>query len=49
MQKNTLRIFDFDVAMELARTDSEAFERYRQHAPVTDAAGCCPVSWLELA
>ncbi|MGB5277525.1 MAG: DUF3135 domain-containing protein [Gammaproteobacteria bacterium] len=31
MQKNTLKILDFDVAMELARTDPEAFEQYRQN------------------
>jgi hypothetical protein len=30
MQKNTLKILDFDIAMELARTDPEAFEQYRQ-------------------
>jgi hypothetical protein len=35
--------------MELARTDPGAFEHYRQHATVTDAAGCGLASWLELA
>ncbi len=30
MQEKTLTTLDFDEAMELARTDPEAFERYRQ-------------------
>lgn len=30
MEKKSLSILDFDVAMELARTDPEGFEQYRQ-------------------
>lgn len=30
MRKNTLTELDFDAAMELARTNPEAFEQYRQ-------------------
>jgi hypothetical protein len=31
MRKNTFNILDFDQAMELARTDPEAFELYRKN------------------
>jgi len=30
MKEKTLTVLDFDLAMELARTDPEAFEQYRQ-------------------